>query len=211
MQKIIVFCLAFWIVMTSMPLICRAEEYTSYQEIVFDDDDAILLKSLTEEDYATYYALLDEPRMWGWQIGVVMKNETLEFISETKLRIVNDGYSTIRHDITLTTKEETKFQLSASGGVSVEVKGDIKKFKGTIDANIKAEIAYTKTTTSSETYTFEIDVDPETYVRIVTRGKGELSNGVAKHYFLWIETKRGGWETFVVTTEYYEIIKEKIA
>jgi hypothetical protein len=26
----------------------------------------------------------------------------------------------------------------------------------------------------------------------------------------WIETKKGGWETFNVTTEYYEIIKEKM-
>ncbi|MGD9910062.1 MAG: hypothetical protein AB7U79_05620 [Candidatus Izemoplasmatales bacterium] len=188
-----------------------AEEYGTYQEIVFDNDNAKLLKEFSDEEYDDYYDLITTKRFVGWKLCVVNKNETLEFISETKLRIVNDGYSTIKHNITLTTKEETKYQISASGEVDVSVKGDVKQFKGTLDADIKASISYTKNTTTSETYEFYVIVDPNTYVTIVTRGTGELSNGVAKYYFCWIEMKKGGWETFTVTTEYYEIIKDKLS
>lgn len=188
----------------------QAEEYLTYQEIVFDSDEAILLKDFTDEQYEEFYNVIDKARFIGWSLGIVNKNESLEFVSETKLKIVNNGFSTIKHNITLSTKEETKYQISASGSIAVSGKGDIKKFKGSIDADIKASISYTTNLTMSETYEFNIIVDPLTYVSIVTRGLGELSNGVGKYYFFWIETKRGGWETFNVTTEYYEIIKEKL-
>ena len=142
---------------------------------------------------------------------MIETNEEVEFISETKLKIYNNGYSTIRHDITLETKEETKYQLSATGGIKISVKGDVKKFKGSVDADIKATVSYSSTKLSKETYEFNIVVDPKTYVKIVTRGKGIINSGVGKYYFLWINTKSGGFETFTVTTEYYEIIKERIS
>lgn len=188
----------------------NAEEYLTYQEIVFDNDNAMMMKAFSEGQYDEFYKAIETHKFIGWQIGVVHVNEELEFISETKLKIINNGFSTIKHNITLSTKEETKYQISASGSIAISGKGDIKKFKGSIDADIKATISYAKNVTSSENYEFNIIVDPLTYVTIVTRGRGELSNGVAKYYFFWIETKKGGWETFNVTTEYYEIIKEKL-
>ncbi len=209
MKKILIICI-FLFMMTLTITEVQAEEYLTYQEIVFDSDEAILLKDFTDEQYEEFYNVIDKARFIGWSLGIVNKNESLEFVSETKLKIVNNGFSTIKHNITLSTKEETKYQISASGSIAVSGKGDIKKFKGSIDADIKASISYTTNLTMSETYEFNIIVDPLTYVSIVTRGLGELSNGVGKYYFFWIETKRGGWETFNVTTEYYEIIKEKL-
>jgi len=209
MRKMLIILLVFPLFFFSAHQVV-AEEYPTYQEIVFDSDDAMLLKASDDEMYETYYEALNKTRFIGWKIGVVNKNEPLEFISETKLRIENEGYSTIKYDVTLESSEETKMQISASGSVSVDIKGDIKKFKGTLDADIKASISYTTTSSQTEKYEFNIIVDPNTMVRIVTRGTGELSNGVAKYYFFWIEVKKGGWETFCVQTEYYEIIKEKI-
>jgi hypothetical protein len=148
--------------------------------------------------------------MFGWKLLILTKNAEVDFVSETKLKIFNNGYSTIKHDVTLESKVETKFQISATGSIGVKVKGDVKKFDGTLDGSIKTEIGYTKSTSATEKYEFMIIVDPGTYVTIVMRGKGVVSNGVARSHFLWITTKQGGWETFVVTTEYYEIIKEKI-
>jgi hypothetical protein len=187
-----------------------AEEYLSYQEIVFDNDDAYLLKDYTDSLYKEHYQKITKGKFIGWKHFVVMKNEPVEFVSETKLRIFNNGFSTIRHEIELKTSEESKFQINVSGSVGCKIKGGKKMFDGSLDADIKASVNYTTTVSSSEKYTFTIIVDPKTYVTIVTRGKGEISNGVAKHYFFWVETKKGGWETFTVNTEYYEIIKERI-
>jgi len=196
--------------LSQMIFIVKAEEYLSYQEIIFEEDTATLLKEFSEKEYTNYLKEITKKKFMGWKIEVVNLNEKVEFVSETKLKIYNNGYSTIKHDITLTSKEETKYQISVSGSMDISIKGDIKKFKGSLDADIKASISYSKTSTTSENYEFKIIVDPGTYVSIITRGKGEVNNGVGKYYFFWIQTKKGGWETFTITTEYYEIVKEKI-
>lgn len=187
-----------------------AEEYQNYQEIVFASDEAKLLKDYTDKEITDYKDGMKKRKFIGWRIDVINNNEEVEFVSETKLKIYNNGFSTIKHDITLTTKEETKFQLSASGGIKVKVNGNVKKFKGTVDADIKASVSYSTVTSTTENYEFEIVVDPLTYVKIITRGEGIINNGVGKYYFFWVNTTSGGWETFTVTTEYYEIIKDRI-
>lgn len=209
-MKRFIFVLFFFSLIGLGISLVRAEDYKNYQEIVFDSDEAFLLKDFTEKNYKEYYKDLSKKKFIGWKINVVHANENVEFVSETKLKISNNGYSSIKHNISLETKEETNYQISATGGIKLEVKGDVKKFKGKVDADIKASISYSKLTTNKEKYEFEIIVDPKTYVKILTRGTGEVNNGVGKYYFFWINTKSGGWETFTVKTEYYEIVKERI-
>ncbi len=187
-----------------------ADEYQTYQEIVFVEDGHCLLQDIPAKEYDAALSALGGGKMFGWKLSVLTKKQEVEFLSETKLKIFNNGYSTIKHDITLSSKVETKFQISSSGSLGTTVSGEIKKFKGSIDSTIKTEIGYTRTTTASELYEFKIIVDPGTYVTIVMKGKGVVSNGVARNYLFWIKVVEGGWETFTVTTEYYEIVKERI-
>lgn len=210
MKKFYLFCLLCILALVSYSTSIYAEDYQNYEEIVFNNDDARLLKDFSQDEIDDYINDIDKKRFIGWKLEMIHTNEEVEFISETKLKIYNNGYSTIKHDIVLETKEETKYQLSATGGIKVSVKGNIKKFKGSVDADIKATVSYSSTKLSKETYEFNIVVDPLTYVKIVTRGKGVVSSGVGKYYFFWINTKSGGFETFTVTTEYYEIVKERI-
>ncbi|MFH0993515.1 MAG: hypothetical protein V1761_04100 [bacterium] len=209
MKKGLLATIVMLMFLLSIPTV-KADDYQSYQEIVFIGDGGFLLQDYTETDYSTYLATIAGKRFIGWKVAVVTKLADVDFVSETKLKVYNNGYSTIKHDITLNTKIETKYQISASGSIGIKVKGSVKKFDGTLDADIKAEVSYSQTTTDTETYEFNIIVDPGTYVTIVMKGTGVVSNGVARHYFFWIKTKEGGWETFTVTTEYYEIIKDKI-
>ncbi|HAQ55874.1 MAG TPA: hypothetical protein DCR44_00460 [Acholeplasmatales bacterium] len=198
------------VLVLSLSLTVSADEYQTYQEIVFVEEDERLLQDVSTEDFAAALASLGGKKMFGWKLAVLTKKQEVEFLSETKLKIFNNGYSTIKHDITLSTKVETKFQISSTGSLGTTISGDIKKFKGSIDGTIKTEIGYTRTETASELYEFKIIVDPGTYVTIVMKGRGIVSNGVARNYFCWIKIIEGGWETFTVTTEYYEIVKERI-
>lgn len=186
------------------------DSYLTYQDIVFESNDAILLSEYQKEDFQRAYDSLAGRRFFGWRHHVVTNQERVEFIADTKLKIHNAGFSTIKHDIALSTQIETKFQVTASGSIDLEIKGDVKKFKGALDAEIKTSIQYTKTTTMKETYEFQVIVDPGTRVIIRSRGEGKISNGVARHYAFWILTNEGGWETFTITTEYFEIIKERL-
>ncbi|MDD3841871.1 MAG: hypothetical protein WC088_01180 [Candidatus Izemoplasmatales bacterium] len=210
MKKIGLLAMLLFIVGMSSLISVSADEYGAYQSITFVNGNAKLLKSFTQEEYKNYYNQIPKHYFMGWKILTVCKEQPVDFISETKLKIYNRGYSTIKHDITLTSKVESKYQISASGSIAISISGNVKKFKGGLDSNIKATIDYETKTSSSEEYSFKISVDPGTYITIITKGEGIVNNGVAKSYFFWILTSKGGWETFVVTTEYYEIIKERI-
>ncbi len=211
MKKLLIVLILFLFTSYISLVFIKAEEYQNYQEIIFDSDNAKLLKDFSDKEYQSYLKKLKKRKFIGWNILVVNEEEHVEFVSETKLKIYNNGFSTIKHDISLSTKEETKYQLSATGNIKISANGKFKKFKGSIDANIKASVSYSSVKTTNETYEFEIIVDPLTYVKILTRGEGIINNGVGKYYLFWANTKSGGWETFTLTTEYYEIIKEKIS
>jgi hypothetical protein len=198
-----------WLLGSGWPV--RADTYASYQDIVFDEEDQKLLKDYSDSEYSDHYGKLGKRLFIGWKLVVVTEDQAVDFVSETKLKIYNRGYSTIKHEITLKTTEENQFQISATGSIGVNVKGSDKKFSGALDTDIKATVDYEKTTTESEEYVFKISVDPGTYVTIITRGEGLVNNGVAQNYFFWIPIKKGGWETFTVTTEYFEIMKDRLA
>ncbi|MFW5847709.1 MAG: hypothetical protein ACOCVF_02205 [bacterium] len=208
MKKVILVVLMSIIIILNLNSV-YAEEYTNYQEIIFEDDSVELLKEFSSSQYRKYYKKTKKRKMFGWNIYVVNKNEKLDFIAETKIKIFNTGSTPIKYEIDLETKAETKRQISASGAIKVAGSGKNKKFKGSVDANIKASISQTETTTKKESFEFKIEVDPFTYVSIITRGSGEINNGVGSYYFFWVRTKKGGWETFIVQNEYYEIIKAR--
>ena len=211
MKKQLIVGILLFLTLMSRTGLFRADTYGSYQDIVFDEDGQKLLKDFTDAEYDDHYGRFGKKIFIGWKLVVVTEDQAVDFVSETKLKIYNRGYSTIKHDITLKTSEESRFQISATGSIGVNVKGGSKKFTGALDADIKATVDYEISTKSSEEYVFKIAVDPGTYVTIITRGEGLVNNGVAQHYFFWIPTKKGGWETFTVTTEYYEITKERLA
>lgn len=190
--------------------VVRSDSYLTYQDLVFESNNAKLLSEYRKADYQHGFDSLAGRRFFGWRHVVITNQEVVEFIADTKLKIANAGFSTIKHEIALSTQVETKFQVTASGSLDLEIKGDVKKFKGALDAEIKTSIQYSKTTTTKETYEFQIIVDPGTRVVIRSRGEGKISNGVARHYAFWILTDEGGWETFTITTEYFEIVKERL-
>lgn len=199
----------FGFLASSLPAL-RAEDYSSYQDLLFEESGQRLLEDFTAADYEEYYGLLTGKHFMGWRLVLVTEDQRVQFVAETKLKVYNRGYSTIKHEITLKTVEETSLQISASGDLGVTVKGDVKKFSGGADASIKAAVKYEATTTHSEEYVFKISIDPGTYVSIITRGEARVNNGVAQYHFFWIRLKKGGWETFTVTTEYFEIVKERL-
>jgi hypothetical protein len=210
MKKLVILLVVSALFVFSNSLQIQANEYITYQEIVFESSTGKLIREYSDKQMKEYFQRYQKSKWVGWHVAVLNKNELVEFIADTKLKIYNNGYSTFKHNIAFSSKEETKFQISATGDIGVDVKGEVKKFKGSVDVSIKTTIQYTKTTTVSESYDFVIIVDPGTYVTIRSRGEGYINNGVAMNYFFWIMTQKGTWETFIMTTEYYEIIKERI-
>jgi len=208
MKKMIILCMLFSLVLLSRPEV-MAKEYTNFQEIQFENEDVKLLKDFSEDDYKEYYNKVKKRKMFGWRIYVAHKNEKLDYIEDTKIKVFNTGTTPISYEIKFETDEKSTQQITASGEIKVKGTGEKKSFKGSAEASIKSSISTSKTTSSKESYEFNIDVDPMTYVTIVSRGTGEINNGVGSYYFFWSRTKKGGWETFTSLTQYYEIVKAR--
>ncbi|MFW5893303.1 MAG: hypothetical protein ACOCU5_03355, partial [Bacillota bacterium] len=134
----------------------------------------------------------------------------VKFKKGTMMVIKNEGTTAIEKDYTFKTKKQDSLQLSASGAIGIDVSGPIKGFKTGLDADIKSSVNYKSATTEEEEIELEIDVDPMSELVIEVYGEGKVSNGVGKLYRFFRNTKKGGWEVFVVTTEYYSIEKRTL-
>jgi len=185
-----------------------SSDYQSFESITMTTGD--LLVDYSSSDYKTYYKKVNKRRFAGWSVYIVNSNVKATFISETLFSYYNNGYTEINYTYTLDRKVSTKFGLSSSGSIGVKSTSNSKVFKNNLDASLKLSTDYTLSTEDKESYEVDLKVDPGTQVDLYIYGEGKITNGVAARYIFWIRADRGGFEVFVVTTEYQRLEKKKI-
>lgn len=188
----------------------KASEYLAYEDIEFVNYGGKLLEDYTKEEYKRYYKRVNKRKFWGWRTLIVLENEPVEFKKETLYVIKNEGTSDIKKSYTFKSGETKKFQISVSGNIGMSTSGDIKGFKLGLDAQIKPSINYSITSSIEEKVDIKISVDPMTILYVEVYGEGKITNGVGKYYRFWRNVRSGGFEVFVLTTEHYSIVKERI-
>ena len=141
---------------------------------------------------------------------MVNENVKASFISETLFSYYNDGYTPIQYDYKLERKRSSKLGISATGNIGLKVGKDIPKFKNNLESAIKLSADYTISHDEKENYHLSFLVDPGTQVDLYVYGEGKVTNGVAARYSLFLRVEKGGFEVFIVTTEYQRLEKKKI-
>ncbi len=169
-----------------------------------------LLSDYTSSEYTTYYKKVDKRKFMGWRTYQVHEDIECSYITETLFSYYNDGYSAIKYDYSLDRKSSSKLSLSASGSIGIKYSSTKPTFKNNLDGSIKLSADYTITEDVKESYTVKLDVDPGTQVDLYIYGEGIITNGVAARYVFWIKVNRGGYEAFVVTTQYQRLEKKRI-
>ena len=187
-----------------------AADYESFQEITFEHDGMKLLSEFGPNDFEKYYGKLKGRKFWGWRTFTAYSDEELSYIDDTLYVIRNEGTTAIDETIKLSREYSVKKQYSVSGSLGITVNGSKSGFKLGLEEEIDSTITTTVTGTVEETYSMKIQVDPGTMVSIQIKGEGKITNGVAKYYRFWKNVKKGGFEIFWITTEYYSIEKVKI-
>lgn len=188
----------------------KASDYLTYQEIVFDIDGGELLEDFSYQDYEKYYGRLQKRRFWGWITLVSYDAEEVTFIKETLYIIENQGDTAITQTFSVKTEEQVKKQYSVTGSLGMNISGKEYGFKLGLEEELKYSITATKTSSVEEEFEIKVYVDPMTKLIVQIQGEGKVSSGVAKYYRFWKNVKKGGWEIFVVTTEYYSLQKIRI-
>ncbi len=187
-----------------------AGEYLTYQSIEFDRPRQKLLQDLNAFDLRQLNSDLGGRRFWGWRTVTNLENEKVYFQKETLYVIENGGTSAIRKRYYFNTTEQESVQISASGSISIDVSGDIRKFKSGLESELSASYQANRSSTIEESVEINIDVDPGVRLEVEIYGEGKISNGVAAQYRFFRKVRSGGWEIFTLTTEYYSIVKAPI-
>ena len=200
MKKSIIFLLLV-IGFTIFPRLTRAEaNYQNFQEINLAEGK--MLERYTDKEYQDYYKKVDKRKFWGWRVHYVHRNIETSYISETVFSYYNNGTSTIKYDYSLKESNVAKLSVSGTGSISYSLNGTKNAFKHGLDAALKLESSYSKTVTMEAKKDLSIDVEPNTVANLKIVGEGKLTNGVAAKYIFWIRTNRGGFEYFIITTQY---------
>jgi hypothetical protein len=188
----------------------NASEYLTYQEIEFEQHGAKLLEDYSNGEYEKYYEKLTKKRFWGWRTFIRFENEEVAFLKDTLFVIVNEGESPITESFSIKKEEYVKKQYSVTGTLGLDVNATEKGFKLGLEENLKFSITKTIYSEIEEEFEIKVLVDSMTKLTVEVRGEGKVSNGIAKYYRFFKNVKKGGWEIFVVTTEYYSLNKEVI-
>ena len=182
--------------------------YHSFESLIINEGK--LLENYTSDDYKTYYKHVDKRKFSGWNVYKVHQNVKVTYVTETIFSYYNDGYTAIDYSFKLDRKTNTKISLSATGSIGLKIAKDGKGFKNNLDSSLKLSAEYTKATEEKETYEMKFKVDPGTQVDLYIYGEGKITNGVAARYLFWIRLDRGGFEVFMITTQYQRLEKKRI-
>ncbi|MFW5841798.1 MAG: hypothetical protein ACOC1L_00540 [Bacillota bacterium] len=210
MKKIFITTLLCFALVAFTKIESRASSYLQFEELTFENFGGRLLRTYDDEDFQRYYKKIDKRKFWGWRSETMLDYEPVTFKKETMYIISNEGSTPIEKSIQFEHETTTTREISATGNIGITGSGSIKAFKLGLDTEIEIESSVEIEEGQTETIDIDIEVDPDTVLYVAVYGEGYISNGVAKHYRFWINTRKGGWEVFTLTTEYFSIIKERL-
>jgi len=208
MKKLIFTFLLFGFLLAYPETVLADTGYHSYESITLSEGK--LLENYTDDEYKDYYKHVDARKFLGWRIYKVHSNIKVSYISETLFSYYNDGYTPIEYTYKLDRKVTSKLGLSASGTIGVDFKNNKKVFSFDLEGQLKLSAEYTVSSEDKESIEINLEVDPGTQVDLYVYGEGKITNGVAARYVFWVRTNKGGFEVFLVTTQYQRLEKVKI-
>lgn len=209
MRKLAILSILIFLMCTSYQAV-EAAEYLSFQETEFKHQGMRFLEDYTQSMYDKFYPKVSKRRFWGWRTYTAYKTEPVSYTKETLYVIYNEGTTPITETFSFQTGETVKKQYSVSGTIGLEGDVPMDGFKLGLESKLDHDLSATITSVEKEEVSIKVNVDPDTQLAVQIKGEGKVSNGVAAYYVFWKRTRKGGWEVFIVTTEYYSIVKTAI-
>ena len=199
MKKILLLSI-FLFLCVFIPKVEALESHETFQEIEMQKGK--LLRYFTQEEYNEYYKHIDKRKFWGWRVYKVNDNVRATFISETVFSYHNNGTTPITYEYSLSESLVKKVSTSTSGSIGYKVSGKSDEIKYDLSSELELSNSNTVTDTTTETKKLNIVINPHSVANLKVVGEGRVINGVAAYYIFWITASKGGFEYFIVTTQY---------
>ena len=209
MKKIFILsCFLIVLVFNTHPV--SAADYLAYQTMSFEKGRHKLLHQYSDFEVDQMMRQLDGRRFFGWRTHTEVRHQKVTYLKETMMVIENGGLTTIEKSFFIKQTEQARIQLNTSGTIRLKGEGKIKTFDMGLDTTLNVSRSSDTTYFFEERTDIRIKVDPQTRVSVEIHGEGYVSNGVGSYYAFWRNIRRGGWEVFTVSTEFYSIVKEPL-
>ena len=196
MKKLILGLGVFLIFYVGMNSVSAANHYTNFQKIDFVEGGQLLY----DINVSDYYNKISKRKFAGWNVHIINNHVKVKYTTETLLDYYNDGTTPIEYEYKRSQKDVVKFGISVSDQMGTEFSGSVQKFKAGLSNKLNVANSYEKTSSTEESLTLKIDIDPGTQLLIYEYGEGYITNGVAASYVFWVRTNRGGFEFFEPST-----------
>ena len=206
MKLILVILMIFLMDVTHL----EAKEYLHYQDIEFEKSHLKFLHEFTTFDMIQHLHKIENTRFWGWELHPVTTHQKVIFTKETVLFISNEGTTPIKQSYVLRTSEQSKIQYDTRGSISTKTRGKYRGFDLNLDAKLDIKVVSDVNTTLQEETKINIEIDPMTSLTVAIYGEGYVSNGVGRYFRFFRPVREGGYEVFVLATEYYGIEKRAL-
>lgn len=207
MKRLTLFALFLCLLLTQKITYAQTH-YQSYESMTVYEGK--LLEDFTDKDYKTYYKNVSRRKFMGWRVHHMHKNIKVSYVSDTLFSYYNDGTTAIDYTYKLDRKLNQKFNISATGSIGIKLQKSEKTFKNNLDGSLKLSADYYLHSEEKESFEVKLKVDPQTQVDLYIYGEGKITNGVAARYFFWMRAERGGYEVFLITTQYHRLEKKPI-
>jgi len=96
-----------------------AEQYTTFEEINFEND-VVLMSDWTDYQEESYYNKLGKVKMFGWNTYYSLKKEKFDFVAETLYHVKNNGYSDVVHTFKYEETYEETIQRTVKGSLEID-------------------------------------------------------------------------------------------
>lgn len=168
-----------------------------------------MLEDFSDKTYNDNYKKVGRSFM-GWKKKEVNKKVNVKFVSDTLLSYYNNGLTPIKYTYKASRKVASSYDIKVTGQLSVKTQKSNKVFGDGLSSSIKIDTKWAGNSELKEDFNLQLEIAPRTQLNLYLYGEGYLVNGVAKKYFFWIQTKKGGYEVFYVTTHYQRLEMTRI-
>jgi hypothetical protein len=208
MKKIVFFVLCFMMMYACAFQVEADSNYHAYEEL--NVNSGKLLDDYTTSEYKKYYKKVTKRKFLGWRTYIVHSDLEANYITETKFSYYNDGYTPISYHYEYESSSSSKLALAATGSIALNNTSTKTSFKNNLQGSLKLSADYQQTKEETESVEIDFEVDAGTQVDLYIYGEGLVTNGVAARYFFWIRAQKGGFELFLITTQYQRLEKTRI-
>lgn len=181
----------------------KGSDYMSYTQLDFVNSGNKLLVNYTDNELKKYDEKISSKKFSGWNTYSFRTHQKVKYTSGIVFMYKNEGDTSSTYNFEYKEEVISKRSFNVTGSLDLSVKGDIKKLKAGLDTKLKIDYSETSTKTTRSSWNTKTEVDPGTTLIISIKGEGYIDQGVAAKYFFWVRLKKGAYEIFNVSTEYY--------